>query len=131
IFNHILSLLLISLPYLHFMIFFFLILLRPLRSTLFPYTTLFRSILDAGDRVLYVRARGNWYPMHGTQFADYDLRFRYPHDLELVSAGDVVEDRIEREWRVTRRRTSAPIRLAAFNLGNYAHAREERGAYVV
>src|SRR5207244_10568822 len=85
IFNHILSLLLISLPYLHFMIFFFLILLRPLRSTLFPYTTLFRSILDAGDRVLYVRARGNWYPMHGTQFADYDLRFRYPHDLELRS----------------------------------------------
>ena len=90
-----------------------------------------KVILDAGDRVFYVRARGNWYPLHGTQFADYDLRFRYPRDLDLVSAGDVVEDRTEGEWRITRRRTAAPIRLAAFNLGNYAHAREERGPYVV
>src|SRR5262249_25319362 len=30
-----------------------------------------------------------------------------------------------------RRRTPAPIRIAAFNLGNYAHAREERGPYTV
>jgi hypothetical protein len=88
-------------------------------------------ILDSGDRVLYVRSRGNWYPMHGSQFANYDLLFKYPRDLEMVSAGDVVEDRTEEEFRVTRRRTVAPIRIAAFNLGNYAHAREVRGPYVV
>jgi hypothetical protein len=88
-------------------------------------------IHDAGDHVFYVSARGNWYPMNRLQFADYDLLFRYPRDLDLVSAGDVVEDRTESEWRITRRRTAAPIRVAAFNLGDYEHARLERGGYVV
>jgi hypothetical protein len=105
--------------------------LRAGRDYEFEFRHSGKVILDAGDRVFYVRARGNWYPLHGAQFADYDLRFRYPRDLDLVSAGDVVEDRTEGEWRITRRRTPAPIRLAAFNLGNYAHAREERGSYTV
>ncbi|HEY1338282.1 MAG TPA: M1 family aminopeptidase [Bryobacteraceae bacterium] len=88
-------------------------------------------IHDAGDRVYYVSARAGWYPMHGLRFADFDLQFRYPRDLDLVTPGDVVEDRSEGEWRITRRRTSAPIRLAGFNLGNYEHAKVERGGYVV
>jgi hypothetical protein len=32
-----------------------------------------KVMIDAGDRVFYVAARGNWYPMHGLQFASYDL----------------------------------------------------------
>ncbi len=90
-----------------------------------------KVISDAGDRIFFVAARGNWYPVHGLQFAEYDLRFRFPKDLDLVTPGDVVEDRTEGEWRITRRRTSAAIRMAGFNLGNYAHARVERGGYVV
>jgi hypothetical protein len=90
-----------------------------------------KVIVDAGDRVYFVTARGNWYPVQGMQFADYDLRFRFPKDLDLVTAGDLVEDRTEGEWRIARRRTSAAIRVAGFNLGNYAHARVERGGYVV
>jgi hypothetical protein len=89
------------------------------------------AILNAGDRVFYVSARGNWYPLHGLQFSTYDLLFRYPRDLELVTPGDMAEDRTDGEWRITRRRTQSPIRLAAFNLGNYAHARSDRGGYVV
>jgi len=85
-----------------------------------------KVILDAGDRVFYVTARGNWYPGHNLQFARYDLQFRYPVDLDLVAAGDVVEDRTEGDWRITRRRTAATIRFAAFNLGNYQHARLAR-----
>jgi hypothetical protein len=88
-------------------------------------------VMNAGGHVLYVNARGNWYPMHGSQFASYDLLFRYPKDLDLVTPGDVVEDRTEGEQRVTRRRTTAPIRVAGFNLGNYTHARVERGGYSV
>src|SRR5258708_14947386 len=34
-------------PHLHFFLFFFLMIRRPPRSTLFPYTTLFRSKRDA------------------------------------------------------------------------------------
>jgi hypothetical protein len=90
-----------------------------------------KAIAGAGDRIFFVAARGNWYPVHGMQFATYDLRFRYPKDLDLVTPGDVVEDRTEGDWRITRRRTSAAIRVAGFNLGNYAHARVERGGFLV
>ena len=48
-----------------------------------------------------------------------------------MSAGDTVDDRIEGDMRVVRRRTSAPVRIAAFNLGEYEHAKVERGGYVV
>ena len=90
-----------------------------------------RVILDAGDRVFYVTARGNWYPLHGFQFANYDLLFRYPRDLDLVAPGDVTEDRTEGEWHITRRRTSTAIRDAGFNLGSYAHVHLEHGGYTV
>jgi hypothetical protein len=88
-------------------------------------------IYDAGDHVLYVTSRGTWYPLRGTHFSNYDLLFRYPKDLDLVTPGDIVEDRTEGDWRITRRRTPSAIRIAAFNLGNYEHARLERGNYVV
>ena len=105
--------------------------LRAGRSYEFEFHHNGKVILDAGDHVLYVTARGNWYPIHRLQFATYDMLFRYPQDLDLVTAGDVVEDRVEAPWRITRRRTSAPVRLAGFNLGNYQHARVERGGFVV
>jgi hypothetical protein len=90
-----------------------------------------KVIHDAGDRIFYVSARGAWYPMFGQQFASYDLLFRYPYDLDLVTPGEVVEDRTEGDWRTTRRRTPSAIRVAAFNLGNYDHARLERAGYTV
>lgn len=90
-----------------------------------------RVILQKADRVFYVAARGNWYPSFGPQFANYDLSFRYPREWELVTPGDVIEDRTEGDWRITRRRPSAPIRLAGFNLGEYAHAQVKRDDYVV
>jgi len=90
-----------------------------------------KVIYDGGDRVFYVAARGTWYPMRGTQFSNYDLIFRYPKDLDLVGPGDVVDDRTEGEVHITHRRTPSAIRIAAFNLGNYEHARVERGNYVV
>ncbi len=49
-----------------------------------------KVILDAGDGVYYVTARGAWYPMHGLQFATFDLTFHYPRAYDLVAPGDVV-----------------------------------------
>ena len=74
-------------------------------------------IHKAGDRVYYVNSRGTWYPRMGTEFATYDLTFRYPRNLTLVAVGGVVEDRTEGDWRITRRKTESPIRFAGFNLG--------------
>jgi hypothetical protein len=52
-------------------------------------------------------------------------------DLDLVAAGDVVEDRTEGDQRITRRRTASTIRFAAFNLGHYQHQRVAVAGYVV
>src|SRR3712207_7946004 len=45
--------------------FFFLMIRRPPRSTLFPYTTLFRSSRGCGDRVLRPRPTHRWTPAFG------------------------------------------------------------------
>ena len=84
-----------------------------------------KVILDAGNNVYYVGARASWYPSRGMQFATHDLTFQYPKRLRLVTPGEVVEEKTEGEWRITRRRTP-PIRIAGFNLGDYEHTRVSR-----
>jgi len=86
---------------------------------------------DAGNQVYFVGPRGTWYPNSNMQFARYDLRFWYPKGLDLVTPGDVVSDKTEGEWRITRRVTEAPIRFAGFNLGVYERARVSRNGYTV
>jgi len=90
-----------------------------------------KVIFQAGNQVYYVGARANWFPENGRQLAKFDLTFRYPKELDLVTAGDLVEDRVEGEWRITRRRTSAPVRMAGFNLGRYLRVRTSHGGYTV
>jgi hypothetical protein len=76
-------------------------------------------IQNAGDGVYFVSSRGTWYPRVGTEFAAYDLSFRYPQNLTLVATGAVVDDHTEGDSRVTRRKTSVPVRFAGFNLGDF------------
>jgi hypothetical protein len=105
--------------------------LQPNRDYEFEFHHSGKVVIDAGDRVLYVAARGNWYPGHSLQFASYDLTFRYPRDLDLVAPGNLVDERTEGAWRIAHRQVSTPIRTAGFNLGDYAHAVVERGGYTV
>lgn len=90
-----------------------------------------KVIFEAGNQVYYVGARANWFPNNGLQFARYDLTFRYPKELDLVTPGEMVEDRVEGDVRITRRRTSVPIRMAGFNLGYYQRVRMSRNGYTV
>jgi hypothetical protein len=76
-------------------------------------------IQNAGDGVYFVSSRGTWYPRVGTEFAAYDLSFRYPQNLTLVATGALLDDHTEGDWRVTRRKTSVPVRFAGFNLGDF------------
>jgi len=76
-------------------------------------------ISRAGNGVYYVGARSNWYPRAGSTFSTYELTFRYPRRLTLVTPGELVDDQVDGEQRVTTRRTSTPIRIAGFNLGEY------------
>ena len=89
-------------------------------------------INSAGHGVYYVGARNNWYPSRDGVFSTYDLKFRYPNNLQMVSTGDVVEDRVEGEWRLTQRRVSVPIRFAGFNLGgDYEKASVTRAGFTI
>jgi hypothetical protein len=90
-----------------------------------------KVIFDAGNHVYYVGARANWFPNIGLQFAKYDLTFRYPKDLDLVTAGELVEEHEEGDWRITRRKTGVPIRIAGFNLGQYERVRLKRNGYTL
>ena len=76
-------------------------------------------IASAGNGVYFVGARATWYPRSSAGFATYDLTFRYPKRLTLVSAGDIAEDRTDGDSRITRWRTPVAIRMAGFNLGEY------------
>ena len=105
--------------------------LRAGREYEFEFRHSGKVIHEAGDHLYYVSSRSNWYPASGHHFSNYDLTFHFPRELDLVSAGDTVDDHIEGDTRVVRRRTSAPVRIAAFNLGEYEHAKVERGGYVV
>ena len=98
--------------------------LRAGREYEFEFHHFGKVIVDAGERVFFVTARGN-------RFANYDIQFRYPRDLDLVAAGDMVEEASDGDWRVTRRRTASPIRFAAFNLGNFEHVLVERSNVVI
>ncbi len=86
---------------------------------------------DAGNQVYYVGPRGTWYPNFEMQFARYDLTFRYPKELGLVTPGDVVSDTTDGDWRITRRATPVSIRFAGFNLGMYEHTQVVRNGYTV
>jgi hypothetical protein len=105
--------------------------LRAGRDYEFEFRYAGKVIHDAGDRVFYVTARGNWYPTHGLQFATYDITFRMPRDLEMAGPGDLAGDRVEGDQRIMRRVTATPVRMAGFNLGDYQHARVERNGFVV
>lgn len=88
-------------------------------------------ITSPGNGVYSVDARSNWYPRSGSAFADYDLMFHYPRRLTLVTPGDIVMDTIDGDWRNTERRTSVPIRVAGFNLGNYQKSSVTAGGLTV
>ena len=86
-----------------------------------------KVIQEAGNHVFSVGSRGSWYPNRGRQFARFDLTFHVPKELDLVAAGDLVEDRIEGIERISHWKTAVPIRLAGFNLGVYDRVRSVSG----
>ncbi len=88
-------------------------------------------ILKAGHNVFFVSARGTWYPHMRGEFSGYDLIFRHPKNLDLVSSGDIVETRVEGDQRITHRKSSEPIRFAGFNLGEYESVKIARGPFTI
>ena len=84
-------------------------------------------VQDSGNQVYFVSARGSWYPNRGLQFAKYDVTWHYPKELNMVSAGEVKEDRTDGDMRITRRVPDGPLRTLGFNLGKYDSKTVQRG----
>lgn len=78
-------------------------------------------IEDDGNGVYFVGARGSWYPhLSGTdQFASFDLRFHWPKRLRLVATGKEVESSEDNGQHTGEWRSTEPIALVGFNLGEY------------
>lgn len=79
----------------------------------------------AGGGLMYVGARGAWYPNRGPSMADFDLEFRYPRDWSLLATGVRASLLSEGDQQVARWVSERPIPLAGFNLGQYAESDSE------
>ena len=79
-----------------------------------------RVIAALGNGVFFVGARENWYPrVGGYTPALYQLRFRYPRELELTASGTLRKSAVEGEWKESLWTSETPLPIAGFNLGDY------------
>lgn len=92
-------------------------------------------LAEAGSGLLYVGARGTWYPNRGLQMTNFDLEFHYPPDWMLVAtgkpsklAGDIEPSSGQQTSRWV---SDRPIPLAGFNLGKYREVTTRAGDVTV
>ena len=89
---------------------------------------------DAGGGLLYVGARGTWYPNLGLAKASFSLEFKYPTGWTLVATGkrrDESGQTSAANTQVSRWVSERPIPLAGFNLGKYARVSKHAGPVAV
>jgi hypothetical protein len=99
---------------------------------------------EAGQGLLYVGARGTWYPNRGLVMANFDLQFEYPAGWTLVATGKVADNTkgestlgqatapvSEPVEQVNRWISERPIPVAGFNLGKYQRASANAGPVAV
>jgi len=95
-------------------------------------------LAEAGKGLLYVGARGNWYPNRGLAMSDFDLTFHYPPGWTLVATGkpepvakgpsSEAESRQSAEgYQVARWVSERPLPVAGFDLGKYVRATAKAG----
>ncbi len=75
---------------------------------------------EAANGLLYVGARGTWYPNVGFAMSAFDMRFRYPLSWTLVAVGHRTELRTEGTDQVAHWVTERKVPVAGFNLGKYS-----------
>src|SRR5207245_1406852 len=75
-------------------------------------------IRQTTDRLYFVEERNTWYPFYNPTLATFDLTFRCPKSLRLVSTGEPISDEVEGDVRTVHRRTKVREALAGFNIGN-------------
>ncbi len=104
-------------------------------------------LAEAGKGLLYVGARGTWYPNRGMAMADFDLTFHYPSGWTLLATGkpeplsapstkfsteslQTAPQNAEGE-QVSHWVSERPIPVAGFDLGKYVRAAAQAGNVTV
>jgi hypothetical protein len=93
---------------------------------------------EAGSGLLYVGARGTWYPNFGLTPAQFEMEFHYPAPWTLVATGKQIKRTEEARVgeavgaeKVVRWTSERPIPVAGFNLGKYVRAEAKAGNILV
>jgi aminopeptidase N len=86
---------------------------------------------EAGGGLMYVGARGTWYPNRGPAMSQFELEFRYPTEWTLLATGKRVSQETVDGEQVARWNSERPIPLAGFNLGKYVGSKARAGNTVV
>jgi hypothetical protein len=96
-------------------------------------------LAEAGKGLLYVGARGTWYPNRGLAMSDFDLTFHYPPGWTLVATGKPVpvSNAPTNPAQIATQSADAdlvghwvserPIPVAGFDLGKYVRATAQAG----
>jgi len=94
-------------------------------------------LAEAGNGLLYVGARGTWYPNRGLVMSDFDLEFAYPQAWTLVATGKPMPvspagtSAAAKGEQTARFVSERAIPLAGFNLGKYKEATTKAGDVTV
>ena len=80
---------------------------------------------QAAPGLLYVGARGMWYPNRGMQMSNFELKFHWPKEWTLVATGHRSSLHEEGDMQVGQWSSEEKIPLAGFNLGKFARASAE------
>jgi hypothetical protein len=88
-------------------------------------------MFNAGGELIYVGARGTWYPSVGPTFSNFDLTFECPSDWSVVGTGRQVSSSVAEGKRTIRLVTEKPIGRAGFNLGKFVAATSTAGQVVI
>jgi len=100
-------------------------------------------LAEAGRGLLYVGARGTWYPNRGMAMADFDLTFHYPPGWTLLATGkpaplsapstnpSQTAPQNAGDEQVAHWVSERPIPVAGFNLGKYVRGAAQAGNVLV
>jgi hypothetical protein len=96
---------------------------------------------EAAAGLLYVGARGTWYPNRGIAMSNFDLEFHYPAGWTLVATGQRVDapaaasatlsETTPPAEQVSHWVSERPIPVAGFDLGKYQRVEARAGDVVV
>ncbi|MDZ7637560.1 MAG: M1 family aminopeptidase [Bryobacterales bacterium] len=88
-------------------------------------------VQNSGNDVLFVGARGSWFPGVGNRLATYDVVFRVPKGMDFVSTWETVEQSSDATTTTYRASVKKSVRTFGFNVGKYKRTTVRKDDFVV